>query len=237
MDLCDQKFFINKVPASRLTNVQISKMWDLFPNELKLFINMALQNQIIFVISGSFASYSINILDQYSDFDIFINGTLECLPDFWPFKDRLRQDRKIYETYKERIDRVARRNRYKVRKVAISCVLPVRGHYDDDSDYKITYPKIDFVLAPLEKCTIPKLYGLYVIKTFDIAPTRVCIFHPYFDEPRIMEYLSLQMPSFKYLDNIRRKKYEKRKFVVQPSSLSLLSLNTLIDSKQISCQN
>lgn len=96
MDSEDQKFLVNMVRSASFTDEQASKTWDLFPEELKLFIKVALEKKVGFVISGSFASYSVGCLDQHTDFDVYINGTLECLEaEFYPFGNRLQMDRQI----------------------------------------------------------------------------------------------------------------------------------------------
>lgn len=224
MEEVTQSEVVASVFAPRFLSVQTAKMWKKFPDILREFIHLALKRNLIFVIAGSFAAYSIGAVDGFNDYDVYIQGTMHSLTEFHPFYNRLVYDEEIFIQYKSRIDRSAKLNGEKVKRLAICNVLPY-WHY--------TNKIIDFVFAPLADCSQVKLYGMYVMKSFDIAATRVCIYWPFPDDTNFIEYLNLQLPTLEYVDEKRKIKYEKRKCNLQPSTLALLSLNALIDSDQI----
>lgn len=222
LSLYQKKIIIDSIPIDDLDCDKITEMEKEFPPILKKFITFATDNNIAFVISGSFASHIAGtITSGYGDLDVYINSELAQLEGFKVFAFDIAHILKVYQDYKVIIDTNARLNNLKHPTLLISRVVSACSAPD--------FKTVDFVLAPAA-ISISKLYSLYIINSFDISATRTAIF---LDNAR-WKILQLIIPSFKFLRKNRKKKYEKRNFKFNPSSLSLLCLNVLLASKQIS---
>lgn len=228
----DQVFFSNRTPHLELTEQQYEKIESTISSSpvMKITIEMLSKAGVEFTIAGSFASFTMGILEEFNDIDVYINSTsLETLPGF---KDLIRDLKAIDEYVAPKILRTQKIiEKYGDHPSSFIC-----EDFEISMVHKITPligPPIDLVLAPKATFAESNLYGLYIIKSFDYAAARVALFKPFSSQSWRAWTLSLPNKAEEFISPFRQCKYAFRPINLTPSLLSTLSMNTLIESKQI----
>lgn len=238
--------FDNLELSKRLTDDQRKKLDEQIAKPvMRVIIELLRKWNVPFVIAGSMAGHVMGMVNGYADVDLFINApNTDVIPGFIrairevdesavdddgesdseKFKKNFDVDAEAFKADKYDAASGIRRGEPDPKRLQISSVIKIKP---------TNGAPIDLVFAPKADILTGLVYSLYVIRHFDMQQARVAIFKPNNGLHTPYHFMDLILPTWDHCMTSRVLKYQGRKKNVTPSKLKMLSLNTLIESRQV----